>query len=215
MSHVRYVLLVITVVALVGVSALALDVPHSFAGGDVISAAEMNANFAAIEAAVSALEASQPVVAHGRSTTSNVPVTSTTDAEDIVTVALDAPAAGVVLVQVTAQVGLYGTDGANYLAFQIDTDEGGFLDGNGEHDFIAGFFDAPGSDTVWLPVAIQRAFEVAAGPQTYRLEAIDLTGAGQKYFWNPTITATWYAVDQAEVQTSMASFGSSGATNRR
>lgn len=214
MSRIRYVLLVITVVALVGVSALALDVPHSFAGGDVISAAEMNANFAAVEAAVSALEASRPVVAHGRSTASNVPVTSTTDAEDVVTVTLDAPGAGVVLVQATGQVAVHGTTDPNFLAFQIDTEEGGTLTGNGDHDFIAGFVVPPGGDTVWMPVAIQRAFEVAAGPQTYRLEAIDLSGFGQKYFWNPTITATWYAADQAEVQLTMASFRSSGATNR-
>lgn len=200
MNQVRYVLLAVTLVALVGVSALALDVPNTFASGEVISAAEMNANFAAVEAAVTSLQTSQPVVAHGRSALSNNAVTAMAEAEDVVTVTLEAPAAGVVLVQATAQVGLYGTALSNYVGFRIDDAPGGQLDGEGPHDFLAGFFAPPSEDLVWLPVAIQRAFEVAAGPQTYRLEAVDRTGSGTKYFWNPTITATWYPADRADVQ---------------
>ena len=224
MNQLRYVLLAVTLIALVGVSALALDVPNTFVSGDVISAADMNANFAAVEAAVTALEtqvaeaqAAQPLVAHGRAATSNVAVTSTVEAEDIVTVTLDAPAAGVVLVQVTAQVGLFGTDDGNYLAFGIDTEEGGALDGNGDHDFIAGFDDAPGTGTIWLPVAIQRAYEVTSGAQTYRLEAIDLSaaGSGSKYFGNPTITATWYPADRAVVQVPIMTLSTPGGGNLR
>lgn len=54
-KDVKYVLLVVTVLALlVWASA---DVPHTFVAGDVISAAEMNANFEVVAAAISALEA--------------------------------------------------------------------------------------------------------------------------------------------------------------
>jgi hypothetical protein len=42
---------------LLGVYALAVSIPNIFAGGDVISAAKMNENFAAMKTAVDALEA--------------------------------------------------------------------------------------------------------------------------------------------------------------
>lgn len=215
MNQVRYVLLMITLVALVGVSALALDVPNSFVSGEVISAADMNANFAAVEAAFAELEAAQPIVAHGTASASLIPITSTTDAEDVVTVTLDAPAEGVVLVQAMAQLGLYGTDDGNSVAVQIDTVEGGALTGNGPNEFIVGYFDAPGIERIWVPTAMQRAFEVTAGPQTYRLEAVDRTGLGSKYFWNATITATWYPAERAAIQVPVAALGAPGASNLR
>lgn len=56
MKDFKYVLLVLTGMALL-LWASALNVPHAFVAGEVISAAEMNANFDAVAAAVSALEA--------------------------------------------------------------------------------------------------------------------------------------------------------------
>ena len=214
MNQIRYVLLTITLVALVGVSALALNVPNSFVSGDVISAAEMNANFAAVEAAVTALENAQPIVAHGRAAGSLNFVTATTEAEDIVTVSLTAPAAGVVVVQATAQAGLSGTTNPNFMAFQIDTTEGGVLNGNGEHDFLVGFEDPANTGTAYLPVAIQRAFEVGAGTSTFRLEATNQSSDGSQYLWNPTITATWYPAAVADIQVPVLTLDAPGGRNQ-
>jgi hypothetical protein len=57
MRHLRSLVLFATLVALVGVTALALDVPHEFVPNELISATQMNANFEAVEAAVTTLEA--------------------------------------------------------------------------------------------------------------------------------------------------------------
>jgi len=57
MRHLRSLLLFATLVALIGVTALALDVPHAFVPNELISAAQMNANFEAVEVAVTTLEA--------------------------------------------------------------------------------------------------------------------------------------------------------------
>jgi hypothetical protein len=45
---------------LLGVYALAVSIPHMFSSGDVISAAKMNANFAAVKTAVDTLETGVP-----------------------------------------------------------------------------------------------------------------------------------------------------------
>jgi hypothetical protein len=211
-NQVRYVLLMITLVALVGVSALALDVPNTFVSGDVISAAEMNANFAAVEAAVSALEAqvaeaqaAQPVVAHAK-VDGQISVNSTTMI-DVAVVTIDAPAAGVVLVQYTAQAGFSGTTSSNGMAFQIDTDAGGGTIAT-EYYYIRDFTPA-NTDPVWRPVAMQRAFQVAAGTHTYRAEASAVSVDGTRLMWNPSITATWYPADSVALSSaiSTSSFG--------
>ena len=49
MAQLRYVLLAVTLVVLVGVSAVAVNVPNAFVAGETISASEMNANFAAFQ----------------------------------------------------------------------------------------------------------------------------------------------------------------------
>jgi hypothetical protein len=56
MKDVKYVLLVVTAMALL-LWASAVTVPNAFVAGEVISAAEMNANFDAVAAAISELEA--------------------------------------------------------------------------------------------------------------------------------------------------------------
>ena len=47
--------------SLLGVYALAVSIPNIFAGGEVISAAKMNANFSSVKTAVDALEASKVI----------------------------------------------------------------------------------------------------------------------------------------------------------
>ena len=212
MNQVRYVLLMITLVALVGVSALALDVPNPFVSGDVISAAEMNANFAAVEAAVTALEAqvaeaqaAQPVVAHTK-VDGEITVNSATMV-DVAVVSIDAPAAGVVLVQFTAQARFAGTLSTNGMAFQIDTTAGGTTIDD-EYYFVA--LTPANTSNHWLPVATQRAFEVVAGTHEFRAEAEAYgTLDGNRWMWNPSITATWYPADSVALSSAIttSSFG--------
>lgn len=206
MNQIRYVLLAITIIALVGVSALALSIPNTFAPGEVISAAEMNANFAAVEAAVTALEAavavleaSQPVVAHA-AVTGFVWLTGVSgDAIDLVTVDLTAPAAGVVVVEVGGQITYWGTASYNVVTLAIDTAPGGYL------DFIAPNVVAVGTEEsgeipgMHVPVSMQRVFQVAAGTHTFRWKAMDFSGGGNKYAMNPNLTATWYPISQASI----------------
>jgi len=204
-NQVRYVLLMITLVALVGVSALALDVPNTFVSGDVISAAEMNANFAAVEAAVTALEAAQPRVAHEK-VDGRVDVNSVTMV-DVAVVSIDAPAAGVVLVQFTAQAGFSETLNTNGMALQIDTTAGG-------DRIITEYYNVAqtpaNTSAYWLPVATQRAFEVGAGTHEFRAEArAHGTLDGTRWMYNPSITATWYPADSVALSSaiSTSSFG--------
>jgi hypothetical protein len=197
-NQVRYVLLVITVIGLVGVSALALDIPNTFAADTVISASEMNANFAAVEAGVLALEAMLPVVAHATSP-GTVNVTNTEEHEDIVVVTIEAPTTGVVVVQATAQVAISGSLLANLLMLQIDRDAGGAdLD---DHVYTWGMINPPNVTQVLDAITIQRAFEVEAGVHTYRLEARAPFSGGQRQVGNATITATHYASARASVTT--------------
>ena len=205
MNQVRYVLLMITLVALVGVSALALDVPHTFVSGDVISAAEMNANFAAVEAAVAALQGAQPVVAHVK-VDGLIDVDSTTMI-DIAVVTIDAPAPGVVIVQFTGQAGYGFTTSLNGMNFQIDTEQGGSILMD-EYYSVAEELP-PNTGNRWQAVAMQRAFEVAAGSHTFRGEAAAVNTDGIRWVWNPSITATWYPADSVTLSSAIAtsSFG--------
>jgi hypothetical protein len=210
-SHLRYVLLVVTVVGMVGVTALALDVPHTFVSGTTISADDMNANFTAVETTVSSLEAqvaglvaAQPRVAHAK--VDGMVNVTTTDMADVVVVSIDAPAAGVVLVQFVAQAAFDSLTTYNGMAFQIDTVQGGSEDLN--HYFIVGQTTPANADRQWYPVATQRAFEVEAGVQTFRTEAeIRGVGGGTRYFWNPSMTATWYPAGSASLSAALSTSG--------
>ena len=219
MSQLRYVLLVVTLVVLVGVSAVAVNVPNAFVAGEVISASEMNANFAALEEAVSALEgsaealaAAQPVVAHARAAQPFVIVASDAVAEDVVVVSLEAPAAGVVIVSATAQAAFAGTTQPNRFAFAIDAVAGGDLTGDLEGEFVVGWAAPPNTGEVWIPVAIQRAFQVAGGVHEFRLEAQAVDLNGSKRLWSPSITATWFPDGSASLDATSAS-GAVAPTN--
>ena len=216
MNQLRYVLLAVTLIALVGVSALALNVPNTFVSGEVISAAEMNANFAAVAASVSALEAEvaaleaiQPVVAHARAPVTFFSVNSTAVAQDVVVASLAAPAAGVVIVTATAQARFAGTTLANRFMFAIDDVAGGVLSGDDAGTFMVGSLEPPNTAITWSPVAIQRAFEVEAGVHEFRLEAQASDANGTKYLWSSTITATWYPADSVALSSAIttSSFG--------
>jgi len=218
-NQVRYVLLVITVVALVGVSALALTVPNTFVSGEVISAAEMNQNFAAVNTAVSALEsqlaalqAAQPVVAHAK--VDLAVGVNTATMVDIVVVTIDAPAAGVVIVEYTAQAAFGGKTTFNGMAFQIDTDAGGPV--INEEYYLVAYDTPPSSEYVYLPVAMQRAFEVAAGTHTFRAEATAIGDPllSDRYMWNPSITATWYPAGSVDLSAAIGTSSAGGGNQR-
>lgn len=209
MNRLRFVLLFVSLVVLVGVSAGALNVPNTFVSGDVISAAEVNENFTAVETAVTALEAAQPVVAY-RYVFGNVLLDNTAvEAEDVIVVSIDAPADGVVIVEAVAQARWNGTDQANFIGFRLDTDPGGVLGGSGDHEYLVGTNYPGGPLSTWDPIAVQRAFAVTAGTHEFRLEALAQTASGNKYFWNPTIRATWYPTGVIDLQ-SAATIGTSG-----
>lgn len=59
-KNLKYFVMGATIVA-AGLGALAVDIPNSFASGTVISSSALNANFAALKAAVDALEAANSV----------------------------------------------------------------------------------------------------------------------------------------------------------
>jgi hypothetical protein len=222
------VLLVVTTIALVGVSALALNVPNTFVAGEVISATQMNANFAAVEVAVTALEvqvaelgavdvdalrtavanlesqlgalaAAQPVVAHAKRNFAASITGMTTNAMDLVVVDITVPAEGVVVVEAAAQTAYYDTTNANWAALRLDSEPGGTIPYIGTESYVFGASLPPNIGVVYGFAALRRTFTVQAGIHTFRLKGFDLSGTGAKYVYNPSITATWYPASQATV----------------
>ena len=218
MNQLRYVLLVVTLFALVGVSALALNVPNTFVSGEVISAAEMNANFAAVEAAVTALEsqvaalqAAQPVVAHAKHDFNASFTGFTTDAMDLVVVDIVVPAPGVVVVEAATQTGYHSTTLVNQAALRIDTTQGGTIPEVGTESYVFGADQPANLGFVYGFAALRRTFTVEAGTHTFRLKGFDLSGNGNKYVYNPSITATWYPASQATVPASSIALSPAGS----
>lgn len=214
MAQLRYVLLAVTLVVLIGVSAVAVNVPNAFVAGETISASEMNANFAALEAAVAALEASaaaleatQSVVAHAKRDLTVDFAAATTEAADLVVVELTVPAAGVVVVEAAMQTGYNGTVEPNRGVLTIDTDAGGTVSIAGSESFVFGASAPSGPSTFFAPAALRRVFSVEAGTHTFRLKGFNESGTGNKYVFNPSITATWYPASRASVSAVSTSVG--------
>lgn len=207
MAQLRYVLLTVTLVVLIGVSAVAVNVPNAFVAGETISASEMNANFAALEAAITALEAAQPVVAHAKRDFAVNFQAATTEAVDLVLVELTVPAAGVVVVEAAMQTAFNGTTDPNRGALTIDTVAGGTIDFVGEESYVFGADTPPNTTTFFAAAALRRTFSVEAGTHTFRLKGFNLSGTGNKYVFNPSITATWYPASRASVATVSTSVG--------
>jgi hypothetical protein len=188
MSHVRYVLLVVTTLVLVGVTAFAVDLPHSFTAGTTIRASDVNANFAALAAAL-------PLVAHAHFG-GQVIIPTTTAPIDVITVTLSVPIGGTVIVAATGQGGLSASTEPNHFTYSIDTVPGGVLDTGSPDAQVFGFFSPPSSSAIFGTVAIQRAFDVAPGTHTFRLKAFATGTNGFRWVYNPTIVATFYPTGQ-------------------
>lgn len=199
MNQLRYVLFVVTLMVLVGVSVRALDVPNVFVPGEIVSAAEMNANFAAVAAVATALEAEvatlrteRPVLAHA-SVSGLVYVTGQTGvAMDLVSVQVTAPATGYVVVETAGYIAYWGTTQSNVTTMALGTAAGGYLDIISSTVIAVG--DERPDDTlaVYAPVSLRRVFFVQAGTHTFRWKAMDFSGAGNKYVAQPSVTATWF-----------------------
>jgi hypothetical protein len=144
----------------------------------------------------------EPGIAQGHTNGQvNVPIGATMG--DIATVTLTTPAAGYIVVQADGQHGMGGsaTSTQNYAYFQIDETAGGAADGG--HYFTSGYFGAPAGAHnffTWTPVSVHRTYYKVAGTYTFRLEASGTQNeAAYNYFWNPTITATFYPTSYGTV----------------
>lgn len=139
------------------------------------------------------------VVAHA-SVTGQVWLTGVTGtAADLVTVDLEAPGPGVVVVEAAGQVTYWGTASYNVVTMAIATEPGGYLDLIAPNVVAVGT-EAPSTGPgTYAPVALRRVFEVVAGTHTFRWKAMDFSGVGNKYAFNPSLTATWYPASQASI----------------
>lgn len=205
----RYVLLFVSLVVLVGVSAGALDVPHTFAPGDVISAAEVNQNFAEVEQVVTALEVTRPGIAVSPYPASYVQIPDVGVAITVASVTLDVPAAGYVLVSATYQVNTPHTAGTDTLVETLVTDDpAASVSGQPYARGVLWPRDAPSTSMAYYCVqaSASRVFAVAGpGPVTYHLRAVRPSGGGS--FTNvgyPTLTAVYLPVDYGAIAIAMA-----------
>jgi hypothetical protein len=159
----------------------------------------------------------EPGIAQGHTSGQvNVPIGATMG--DIVTVTLTTPAAGYIVVQADGQHGLGGsaTSTQNSAYIQIDETAGGTADGS--HYFSSGYFQGPaGAHNFfsWTPVSVHRTYYKAAGTYTFRLEASGTQNeAAYNYFWNPTITATFYPTSYGTV-TAAPALAEAGSFSQR
>ena len=120
---------------------------------------------------------------------------------DVDTTTITIPAPGYIVVEASAQAGFSGAT-TNYMSFQIDETAGGGI--NTAHYYYVGFSSAAPGGTTYLPVSTRRTYYKTAGIYTFRLEAVDENGTGTKYFWNPSITATYYPTSYGPVTTAVS-----------
>ncbi len=175
----RTVLLAITALGLL-VWGAAVTIPNSFADGDVISAAKMNANFAAVkaavdtnESAVASLQTAQPGAAQVLGTTAVTSVGTTLSS--VLSLDVTAPAAGYVVVTAAGEAQLIHTSGT-----ATNIDELGIgpsatslptidqVDIQMPSAAASGIYDQAFSVT--------RVFPVSAGTTTFYLDAVKSAG---------------------------------------
>ena len=196
---------------IVGVSGRALDVPHVFVPGEIVSAAEMNAILAAVAAVVTALEAEvatlraeRPAVAHA-SASGLVYVTGQTGvAMDLVSVQITAPATGYVVVETAGQIACWGTTQSNVTTMALGTAAGGYLDINASTVIAVGDEKPGDALAVYAPVSLRRVFLVQAGTHTSCWKAMDFSGAGNEYVAQPSVTATWFPAGTVSIAAASA-----------
>ena len=151
--------------------------------------------------AVSSIEImNESGIAQGIIKSGSVFITGETSAMvDVVTVTIDIPSNGYVVLEAAAQAALSGTTSGNFVGCQIDKTAGGIYN---DYYYFVGMSQPPNTVTMYFPVAMRRTYyEASSGSKTYRFEAMDATGNGAKYLWNPVITATFVPTSYGTVNT--------------
>lgn len=212
-SRIAFVAIVVAVLAF-GVWGVALTLPNTFVAGEVISAAEVNANFealadgkqdrvtgtcedggiASVAADGSVACASVPGVAMALNyAATELPRGSTAVLEDV---ELVAPGPGHVVVQATfyARLDHSAAGGSTFAYFNVNTAE--YQDNVGTGiSWRAGVPSAAASGVYFQPVTIHRMFEVAAaGPVAYYLVGQGSASGGLVDVDTMHVTATYYPV---------------------
>jgi uncharacterized protein len=200
----RTVLLAITALGLL-VWGAAVTIPNSFSDGDVISAAQMNANFAAVkaavdtnESAVATLQTAQPGVAQVLGTTSVTTVGTTLSSA--LSLDVTAPAAGYALVTAAGEANLVHTSGTTTYIDEL---------GIGPSATSLPTIDqvdiqlpsAAASGSYYQAFSVTRVFAVSAGTTTFYLDAVKGVG-GTIYLNNMRMTAIYLPTAAGTVVTS-------------
>jgi hypothetical protein len=154
-----------------GLVALAVTIPNTFSSGTVISSSQVNANFAALKAAVDALEG-KPQIGFSRAASGTVNLPNSGPMVDIVMTTITTPAQGFIQVLATGQ-GNLGTSGTSSVSscanvYQIDEVQGGSPDGNFAQSTR---ITISGVNFVNIPFSITRFYSKPAGVYNFRLKA--------------------------------------------
>jgi hypothetical protein len=188
-KNLKYFALGAAIVA-VGLGAMAVTIPNTFSSGQVISAAQVNANFTALKTAVDALEAPGSVntakLADNAVTAAKIAdepgqaqsfTSSTTTLDGTVqvirSITINAPAAGFVLVMASAEVTLAHTNGTtSNLNFGVSSSTAFTTDQDKDITVPSG----AATGTYVQVAAAQKIFPVAAGANTFNLLAQETSG---------------------------------------
>lgn len=143
----------------------------------------------------------EPGIAQGRRA-GDIALTGLTSMVDIVVCTLTIPAPGYIAVAANAQARFENTsvNDGNYIDYQIDETSGG----SPEIDYSrrVGFASAPTISNVWWPFfALRTYYKADPGTYVFRLEGLDGSGEGDKWAWNPVITATYFPTSYGAVST--------------
>jgi len=174
------------------------------AGGLEVESTAGDSSVILPDSAISADEVlDEPGIAQGILKSGSVTVTDSTSMFDIVTVTINIPAAGYIVVEATAMAWLFGAAAENAMVCQIDETEGGQQDEN--YYYLVGLGD-PSPDIMYLPVTMRRTyFKDVAGSYQFRFEAKDATTGGGKRFSNPVITAIYFPTSYGPVNAFVSS----------
>jgi hypothetical protein len=200
----RTVLLAITALGLL-VWGAAVTIPNSFSDGDVISAGEMNANFAAVktavdanESAVAALQTAQPGAAQVLGTTATTTVDTTLSS--VLSLDVAAPATGYAVVTAAGEAELIHTSGtATYINQLGVAPNPTSLPTIDEVDIEIPSGAASG--IYRQAFSVTRVFPLSAGTTTFYLDAVKGAG-GTIYLNNMRMTAIYLPTAAGTVATS-------------
>ncbi len=118
----------------------------------------------------------------------------------IISVTIDIPAPGYVVVEAIGNAVFHNTTGPNSMFYTIDK---GWTSGTGNRSLYVGFqTDTPSLNMIYFPISSKRTYyETTAGSHTYRLAAHDISMVGTKFIYRPVITATYFPTSYGTVST--------------